>query len=93
VLIPGNLKLFRMNTYEKYRGEGGLIVNYASDKDAYPACPEPLGDRAQRVCYIKLSGSISTSTAVCGISLASQYAMAPLSSFVSTDRFGDLSRN
>jgi hypothetical protein len=43
--------------------------------------------------YIKLNGSISTSTAVWGISLASQYAIAPLSSFVSTDRFGDFSRN
>jgi hypothetical protein len=43
--------------------------------------------------YSRLSGSISTSTAVCGISFASQYAMAPLSSFVSTDRFGDFSRN
>ena len=43
--------------------------------------------------YNKLSGSMSTSTAVCGISLASQYAIAPLSSFVNTDRFGDLSKN
>src|SRR3981189_36020 len=43
--------------------------------------------------YNKLSGSISTRIAVCGISFASQYAIAPLSSFVSTDRFGDLSKN
>ncbi len=49
--------------------------------------PEPASS------YNKLNGSISTSTAVWGISLASQYAMAPLSSFVSTDRFGDFSRN
>src|SRR6266436_4400659 len=43
--------------------------------------------------YNKLSGSISTSTAVSGISFASQYAIAPLSNFVSTERFGDFSRN
>src|SRR5207247_7493679 len=41
----------------------------------------------------KLSGSISTSTAVSGISLPSQYATAPLSNFVSTERFGDFSKN
>src|SRR6266704_673688 len=43
--------------------------------------------------YNKLSGSISTSTAVSGISFASQYAIAPLNNFVSTERFGDFSRN
>src|ERR1700682_532260 len=43
--------------------------------------------------YNKLSGSISTSTAVSGISFESQYTIAPLSSFVSTERFGDFSRN
>src|SRR5258708_25842833 len=45
------------------------------------------------LAHSKLSGSISTSTAVSGISFASQYAIAPPSSFVSTERFGDFSRN
>src|SRR5256886_14298052 len=40
-----------------------------------------------------LKGSISTNTAVSGISFASQYAIAPLSNFVSTERFGDFSKN
>ncbi len=39
------------------------------------------------------SGSISTSTAVCGISFASQNESAPLKSFVNTDRFVDFSKN
>jgi len=43
--------------------------------------------------YNKFSGSTSTSTAVSGISLASQYAIAPPSNFVSTERFGDFSKN
>src|SRR6266478_4280104 len=43
--------------------------------------------------HSKLSGSISTSTAVSGISFASQYDSAPLSSFTNTERFGDFSRN
>src|SRR5438876_9712561 len=41
----------------------------------------------------RLKGSISTNTAVSGISLASQYALAPPSNFVSTERFGDFSKN
>src|SRR5579872_2011171 len=41
----------------------------------------------------KLKGSISTSTAVCGISCASQYAIAPLRSFVKIERLGDFSKN
>ena len=40
-----------------------------------------------------VTGSISISTAVCGISFASQNANAPLRIFVSTDFFGDFSRN
>src|SRR5437879_13325708 len=43
--------------------------------------------------YNRLKGSISTNTAVSGISFASQYANAPLSNFVSTERFGDFSKN
>src|SRR6267378_1816607 len=43
--------------------------------------------------YNKFSGSTSTNTAVSGISLASQYAIAPPSSFVSAERFGDFSKN
>jgi hypothetical protein len=60
---------------------------YWARKHLVPVRPEPAST------YNKLNGSISTSTAVCGISLASQYVIAPLSSFVSTDRFGDFSRN
>src|SRR5204863_6999841 len=41
----------------------------------------------------RLKGSISTNTAVSGISFDSQYAIAPLSNFVSTERFGDFSKN
>jgi hypothetical protein len=37
VLIPENLKLFGMNTYKKYRGGGGLIVNQIPDEGI---CPE-----------------------------------------------------
>ena len=48
---------------------------------------------AETIDYNKLIGSISTSTAVSGIPFASQYAIAPLSNFVSTERFGDFSRN
>jgi hypothetical protein len=41
VLIPGNLKLFRMNTYGKHRGEGVLLLNRHPMKDV---CPErPMG--------------------------------------------------
>src|SRR6266581_4859169 len=43
--------------------------------------------------YKRLRGSISTSSPVCGISLVSQYAKAPFSSFVNTERLGDFSRN
>ena len=43
--------------------------------------------------YSNDSGSISTRTAVWGISFASQKGRAPLSSLVITDRFGDLSKN
>jgi hypothetical protein len=32
VFIPPNLKFFRMNTYEKPGGEGGIMVKQASDK-------------------------------------------------------------
>src|SRR2546422_3151062 len=48
--------------------------------------------KATRI-YSKLSGSMSTSTAVSGISFSSQYASAPPSNFVSTERFGDFSKN
>src|SRR5260221_8171578 len=47
----------------------------------------------EKLAHNKLSGSISTSTAESGISLASQYAIAPPSNFVSTERFGDFSKN
>src|SRR6267143_369736 len=50
-------------------------------------------DPRRNLAYNKLSGSTSTSTAVSGISLASQYAIAPPSSFVSTERFGDFNKN
>ncbi len=43
--------------------------------------------------YNNESGSISTRTAVCGISLVSQKESAPVRSLVITERFGDLSRN
>src|SRR5713226_6293335 len=62
----------------------------------YPALPDfNLHSRSRKgtLVYNKLSGSISTSTAVSGISFASQYASAPLNNFVSTERFGDFSRN
>ena len=59
-------------------------IGYPSPNKKQKALTEP---------YNKLNGSISTKTAVCGISFASQYAIHPLSSFVSTDRFGDFSRN
>ena len=42
VFIRIDLKSFRINTYEKHRGEGGVIVNQESDEDS---CHE----RAQRV--------------------------------------------
>src|SRR6267378_8157526 len=63
-----------------------------------PQVPPPnfnmdFGYRRAMLGYNKLSGSISTSTAVSGMSFASQYAIAPPSSFVSTERFGDFSRN
>src|SRR5229473_2346779 len=45
------------------------------------------------LAYNKFSGSTSTSTAVSGISLASQYAIAPPSNFVTTERLGDFSKN
>src|SRR6266436_9619476 len=47
----------------------------------------------EKLAHNKLSGSISTSTAESGISFASQYTSAPLSSFVSIERFGDFSKN
>src|SRR5580700_9324861 len=43
--------------------------------------------------YNRLNGSMSTKTAVCGMLLASQYAIAPLNILVSRDRLGDFSRN
>ncbi len=43
--------------------------------------------------YIRLRGSMSTSTAVSGISFSSRYDMAPLSTLASSERFGDFSRN
>src|SRR5260370_5854881 len=49
--------------------------------------------RTEILAYNKLNGSISTSSAVSGIPFASQYASAPPSSFVSTERFGDFRRN
>src|SRR6266446_10487514 len=70
-----------------------------SEGRATPPIPElqtfqPSTFKVPRVLiYNKLSGSISTSTAVSGIFFASQYAIAPPSSFVSTERFGDFSRN
>src|SRR5258705_2990770 len=51
------------------------------------------GTHGLRDGYRSESGSISTRTAVWGISLASQKESAPLSNFVMTERFGDLSRN
>src|SRR6266436_2420787 len=70
-----------------------------SEGRATPPIPElqtfqPSTFKVPRVLiYNKLSGSISTSTAVSGIFFASQYAIAPPSSFVSTERFGDFNRN
>src|SRR5216684_7390121 len=43
--------------------------------------------------YIRLNGSISTSTAVSGISFRSRYVIAPPSTFASSERFGDFSKN
>jgi hypothetical protein len=43
--------------------------------------------------YNKLTGSISTSTAVPGISFASQNSSAPFSNFVNKLRFGDFNKN
>ena len=37
VFILKNFKLFRINTYEKHRGEAGVIVNQLSAEDS---CPE-----------------------------------------------------
>jgi hypothetical protein len=96
VLIPGNLKLFGMNTYKKTWGRGVLLLTTHPTRMLILPAPSLSGsERSESPAssYNKLSGSISTSTAVCGISLASQYAMAPLSIFVSTDRFRDFSRN
>lgn len=45
------------------------------------------------ITYNKLKGSISTSTAICGISFASTNAIAPAKSRVNTDRLGDFSKN
>src|SRR6267378_565698 len=42
--------------------------------------------------YIKLNGSMSTITAVSGISFRSRYVIAPPSTFASSERFGDLSK-
>ena len=46
-----------------------------------------------KAAHNKLNGSISTNTAVCGISFASQNANAPLRIFVNTDFFGDFNKN
>src|SRR6266702_8578402 len=70
-------------------GGDGLFLPFWNSKPFQPST-----FKVPRVfIYNKLSGSISTSTAVSGISFASQYAIAPLNNFVSTERFGDFSRN
>jgi hypothetical protein len=45
VLILNNFKPSRMNTYEKYRGEGVLLLTRHPMKDVCPACPDPVGER------------------------------------------------
>ncbi len=42
VFILNNLKFFRMNTYEKHSGEGGVMVNQKPGDDSFP-------DLAQRL--------------------------------------------
>src|SRR6266567_3304343 len=85
--LTGQAKLFRCNTYKNPRG--GVFFPFWNSKPS-----NPQSSKVPRVfIYSKLSGSISTSTAVSGISFASQYAIAPPSNFVSTERFGDFSRN
>jgi hypothetical protein len=39
------LTTFRMNTYEKHRGEGVLLLTRHPMKDVCPACPDPVGER------------------------------------------------
>jgi len=67
----------------------GLSRYLRSSLEPRASSLQPQASRA----YIRLKGSMSTSTAVSGISFSSRYDMAPLSTLASSERFGDFSRN
>ena len=64
-------KLFRINTY-KNKGEGGLLRFARQINPGEIEVQSKNGDAKFCCTYSKLSGSISTKIAVCGISFASQ---------------------